>query len=134
MNDIPIRRQVGLCGYLPDDLAGDEAADAALINDPTPDNPYVTTDAEPTGDGGFRGAARIPLATGRAILTASSVKATPSDASRAALSLASRALDSKAAQMLLPPQAKLALQLMKSPQARAIAKGLFKVGKKLWRR
>lgn len=133
MNDIPISRQVGLCGFLPDDLSGDGEADAAMINDPTPDNPYVTHDAEQV-PGGFRAAARIPLATGRAILTASSVKPTPEAASTAALKLASRALDSKAAQMLLPPQARLALQLMKSPQARAIAKSLFKVGKKFWRR
>lgn len=131
---IPIEHSPGLCGLLPDNLRGDdddnEAPGATLINDPEPENEAVTTDAEPEGDG-YRGAARIPLATGRAILTASSIKPSPEQASAAALKLASNALNSKAAQMLLPPQAKLALTLLRSPQARAIAK---KLGKFAWRR
>lgn len=133
MNDVPIRISPGLCGLLPANLRGDDEdpndePGASLIPDPTPEDDAVTTDAEPEGDG-YRGAARIPLATGRAIMTASSIKPSPEAAASAALNLASKALDSKAARLLLPPQAKLALQLIRSPQARAIGKKLFKVGR-----
>lgn len=139
MNDgIPIKQHVGLCGLLPANLRGDDddpndEPGAELVNDPTPGEEQVTADAEEEGDG-FRGAARVPLATGRAILTASSIKATPEQAAGAALNLASNALNSRAAQMLLPPQARLALQLIRSPQARAIGRKLFKAGRWAFRR
>lgn len=133
--DMPISACAGLADAVlgeDDDGDGDPAsdyeADAAIGPDPTPDETDVTTDVKQTPNG-FRGVARVPLATGRALLTASSVKPTSEMATGAALKLATRALDSKAAQMLLPPQAKLALNLIKSPQARAIARRIGRLRK-----
>lgn len=102
---------------------------AYIAPDPQPAERRVTTDARPAKRGGFRGVARVPFKTGRALLTASSLKPTRALASKAALSLATRALNSPAAQALLPPQARLALNLIRSPAARSIARRIGRLRK-----
>lgn len=103
--------------------------EAALVPDPVPHEPYrVLTDARPSR-GGWRGVARVPLRTGRALITASSSYGTQARAAKAALRLATRALDSPFAQRLLPPPAKLALNLIKSKTARNIARRIGKLRK-----
>lgn len=144
MTDVPIYRMEGLCaavlgeeGDEPEDMEDEPAA--AVVNDPIPPEEgmqdEVTTDVRPTtARPGFRAVARVPLTKpGRALVTASSRAATPDAATAKALNLASRALDSPYAAALLPPGAKLALNLLRSPQGRAIARGAFKFGKRLWR-
>lgn len=111
----------------------DAEPDAVVAPDPTPNDPDVTYDVKPTAKGpnggGFRGVARVPLRTGRALLTASSVKPTRQLAARGALKLASRAATTQAAKALIPPQARLALTAIRSPAGRAA----MRAGKRLAR-
>lgn len=120
-----------------EDPEAEAEPDATIAPDPDPEQPdAVTYDVKPTakGGGGFRGVARVPLATGRALLTASSVKPTRQLAARGALRLASRAATTRAAQALVPPQARLALQVLRNPTARKVAKKLGRFGLRKLRR
>jgi hypothetical protein len=94
--------------------------------DVSPRNREVTwtVDRTPTG---WRGTVRVPLDMGRAMLVSrTSETKGPSgkkEAASSALSAASKVLDSPFAQALIPPQAKLALSLVKNP---AVMKGVNK--------
>lgn len=104
-------------------------AEAALMPDPVPQEPRRVLADWRRSRWGFRGVARVPLRTGRALVTASRRYATPVKAAHAALRLATRALDSPVAQRLLPPPAKLALNLIRSKTARNIARKIGKLRK-----
>ena len=116
---------------LGDDIMGAEGseADAQLIPDPTPAEFRVTVDVQPQREGGYKGVARVPLKSKNALVTTSSTSATKAQATKRALNLATKALDHPAAAALLPPQAKLALNLIKSPYARSVARGVGKLRK-----
>lgn len=109
------------------------APQAAVMRDPTPRESRVTTDIKPSR-GGYRAVARVPLKTGRALVTASSVFPTQAAARGAALRLASKALNSRVAQALIPPQARMALAVVQNKQARAIARGIARGAGRLFRR
>lgn len=111
----------------------DPEPDVTAAPDPTPQIPEVTYDVAPRR-GGYRGVARVPLRPGRALLTASSLKPTKAAAARGALKLATRALDSRAAAALVPPQARMALTVLRSPRARRLAKRAARFGVRRIRR
>lgn len=81
-----------------------------------------TIDRTPSG---WKGVVRVPLDAGRALIVART-STTPGpagkkEAGQSALSAASKVLDSPIAQALLPPQARLALNLVRNP---AVMKGV----------
>ena len=106
-------------------------ANAWIGADPQPGEQELTFQLMPVPGGGWRGLVRVPLATGNALFAASSKKPEQQQAVQSAMSLATQALNSPAAQALLPPPAKLALNVLKSPEARAIATNALKVAGKL---
>lgn len=103
-------------------------ANAWIGADPLPGETELTFQLQPMAGGGWRGLIRVPLTTGNALFAASSVKPTDTKAVASAMSLATKALDSPAAQALLPPPARLALNVLRSPQAREIASAALKAG------
>ena len=118
-----IQRQPGLCGsVLGEDDDGDEPAED-VVTDPTPEVPDVTTDVqESASKGGWRAVARVPMAKGRALVTASSRSGSKEEATRKALNLASKALDSPYAKTLIPPQAQMALKVLRSKAGRRVGR------------
>lgn len=105
--------------------SGDEP-EAVLGADPRPGNLNLTWEVERTGNG-WRGIVRVPLATGKALLVKGPKSSSKGGAVNDAISLASKALNSPAAQALLPGPAKFALNLFKSGTARNIAKKIFSI-------
>jgi hypothetical protein len=75
---------------------------------------------------GWRGTIRVPLDAGRMLLV-SRTAAGASGAKKKAVTAAARVLDNPAVAALIPPQARFALNLARSPKARAIAKKLLSI-------
>ena len=77
-----------------------------------------TVQRTPTG---WQGVVRVPLDAGRCLLVS---REAPSkqEAGKTALKAASAVLDSPLAKALIPPQAQVALQVLRSPQAQKAAK------------
>jgi hypothetical protein len=101
-----------------DDLTGEEYIGVDATN-----HADITVSWERTSDG-WTGTVRVPLDAGRALF----VKRDHADkdkATRGALNAAAKVLDSKYAQALIPPEAKFALNIVRSSKARSIAKHLL---------
>lgn len=85
----------------------------------------VTWEIERSPSGGWRGVVRVPLTSGRALFFAGPSQTDKAKAAPSAISTASKILDNKYANALIPPQAKMALAIARSATARSIAKKLF---------
>lgn len=140
-----VRPCPGLCGVvLGEDDDQDDAQDvgptADIVEDPIPDmGPNLSVDAVQDNDTGlWRAVTRVPFAdsglpqstpglrnipgAGNALMAISSFAGrNPIDAAGRSLNVARKMLDSKWASRVLPPQAKLALQMMQDPRMRAAA-------------
>jgi hypothetical protein len=77
---------------------------------------------------GYRGTVRVPLDAGRCLLVSRVAPGKSADgAVKKATSAASKVLANPMVAALIPPQAKFALNLVQSEQARSIAKKLLKL-------
>lgn len=84
-----------------------------------------TLDRTPTG---WKGTVRVPLRSGKALIVTRHVDGKNSEkkheAGNKALNAAAAVLDSPAAKMLIPPQAQMALQLVRNEKLRSAAKSV----------
>jgi hypothetical protein len=93
--------------------------------DPEPNLNTVTFDLYKSGRG-WSGILRLPTSTGRAMFLQTSPSPNKARAAAKGVNLAKMAASSKAVQALMPPQARAALAVLRSPVGAKLAKGLFK--------
>lgn len=116
-----------IAGYDGEDGLGDDDLDMIGADVSTSPEVTWTVDRTPTG---WKGTVRVPLDAGRALLVQRSVPTKSSagkkTAAASALSAAAGVLDSPYAKALIPPQAQMALNLVRNPALRNAVNGTMK--------
>jgi hypothetical protein len=104
---------------------GRSGAFVGVGDDPEPGNDSLTFDLYKSGRG-WSGIVRLPTAAGRALFLKTSPGPSKAKAAAKTINLAKMAAKSKTIQALVPPQAKAALALAKSPVGKAVFTGIKK--------